>query len=1118
MLLAGGMFIGAYAMADLTDAEWKAMKEAALAKPRPVIANNDGCDATAFPKSDKNQKITLEQFHNLYLANFKDSKVTTMTYTPYSVGLGLSIPTKVSEQIFVDMPWIKHYNVVNELIELTGKDPMQLALEYARKNNIEFFASIRANDCHDMHFKGFLGNMKKSHPDWLVGSLENRPPRGEWTAFDFAHPEVRKLFVGVVTEIMEKYDLDGVEIDFCRMTLYFKSVAWNKPVSQAELDGMTDAIRQIRANAERIGRARKHPMILLFHLPDNPGVCREMGLDVETWMSEGLFDIYVAGSDRGNYNTAENVAALCNKYGIQFYAGVCDPYRFSGVFARHELAAYHAEQAYRLAAGAKGTWLFNMHYSKQCLHGIARDLDELKFKNKVYFTAHQHENNYGVKPDAYIKHNNVPELSPWKEFYGARKKDYIIQVGDDFNDPELLALDPDEYPQVTLYIDVRGKLDHLKVSFNGNLLKPGKIAGTVVSYPVSTSIIKKGVNILTLDSTAAEGTFGGHRLLFDGRSFPGGRPWWGIYRVSVPNAKSVKDGAVFLNDYLAMIGKISAADMETKNTGKVNAFRTFSGIEGTPFRVVFDLKTAEGNDPETSMIRLADEQNLEIVDFRPNKIVLKYAKKQVKFNTADKFHRYSLTFDNGKLTLIADGKKLFDNVPMPVKVGDPRTVLLGHNYMIPADTNRASMVIGSLNGPGTGSSLWKNFHMYSDMLVADAALHVTFPPRIPAEIKKVGKNIEKWTSEFDFASGKVDRKKFSSTYKQTPAVKGGIMLDNENNKENQYMGMNLIDQEVICSSSRFRTAEWEVEAVRPSAASKEQMVFQMCFRVGTSPDSYINAIFACNANTVETAWGSSTISKGSHKYRMIVDTVDKNGVIFVDGVPLFAGELKEEKGKPVVCWGDLSSGVGGAAVLKNVRFSAYPSVSEDFKAVKKRIGSWDTELDFSNGTLPQAEGFSSNYPVKTAVDGNFLLDNESAGEYNGMFWNSESFTDGQKRYRVASWEVSPVKDAENKNFSVFQFVTKINTADGVVTAYCECNSREVKTPWGNLPAVSGAMRFTMIVDTQAKTAAIFLNDELLSCGLMPVKSDDKPRVMWGDLSGSVGGSASLKKVCFVELD
>ena len=99
------------------------------------------------------------------------------------------------------------------------------------------------------------------------------------------------------------------------------------------------------------------------------------------------------------------------------------------------------------------------------------------------------------------------------------------------------------------------------------------------------------------------------------------------------------------------------------------------------------------------------------------------------------------------------------------------------------------------------------------------------------------------------------------------------------------MGMNLIDQEVICSSSRFRTAEWEVEAVRPSAASKEQMVFQMCFRVGTSPDSYINAIFACNANTVETAWGSSTISKGSHKYRMIVDTVDKNGVIFVDGVP-----------------------------------------------------------------------------------------------------------------------------------------------------------------------------------------------------------------------------------------
>ena len=45
----------ALAAQELTDAEWAALKAAALAKPR-VIVNHDGCDATAWPASSCTSK------------------------------------------------------------------------------------------------------------------------------------------------------------------------------------------------------------------------------------------------------------------------------------------------------------------------------------------------------------------------------------------------------------------------------------------------------------------------------------------------------------------------------------------------------------------------------------------------------------------------------------------------------------------------------------------------------------------------------------------------------------------------------------------------------------------------------------------------------------------------------------------------------------------------------------------------------------------------------------------------------------------------------------------------------------------------------------------------------
>ncbi len=898
---------GAVLSADLTDAEWAAMKASAVARPR-VVANHDGCDATAWPAS--RGELTLENFYGYFLDNFVGNNVTTMSYCPYSVGLVLSVPSKVTERIEVSLN-SNYINICRKVEEMTGKDVMRLAEDFARAHGLEFFGCIRVNDVHDMHFPTNFSNYKKAHPEYLVGSAEKRPPRGEWTAFDFARPEVRQLFVDVVTELMENYEVDGFELDFCRMTLFFKSVAWNQPVTQEEMDGMTDAIRRIRANAERIGRARRRPIVLLFHMIDSPEVCRLMGLDVERWMQEGLFDIYAGGNDRGNYNTANDLAATCARYGIQYYAAIVDPYGFPGLFCRSTDAAYDGLHAYQMAAGATGTYLFNMHYNKHELDHVANSLEQLKFRDKTYFVSHQHENNYGVQPDGYKQYNKVPELTPWREFYGAVRKDYVIQVGDDFSDPAIAALPPEERPAAILYLDVHGHVGDLKVFVNGQELSPGLPNGTIVPYEVPLSLLKVGPNTLTLDATEAEGTMGGHERLYDGdvSLLNLGRPWWAIYR-SGAGTKLVEDGAYRMNDNL------------TTPNGLVNMLRTFSGLGGTPFRMDFDLKTFPGNAPETAALRFADGRSLEVIDFQPDAVVLKYAKARAPFNTADGFHRYSLEFRRGKLTVRADGQPLLTRVPLPMAAGDPSVLLLGHNYLIPADSNFESMVMGSLNGPGTGSSCWRKCDIYSDMMVKDAALHITFPPRLADTMRAALSRAPQWAVALDFSNGRLPSDPvLKSTYAAealSPAA-GGVLLDNEVGS-NAYMGMYLERPDMIQCGKRFLMAEAQFTPKRAAKADASHPVFQMVVRPGATANTLLNGGVEATCDSVTCPWGTFPIGSLPVTLRIVVDMQEKQGALLLNGRLVGAGPLEERQEPPTLCWGDLSGSAGGAAVLNSIRF------------------------------------------------------------------------------------------------------------------------------------------------------------------------------------------------------
>ncbi len=178
-------------------------------------------------------------------------------------------------------PW--HYThywawlaTMRHLIE-RGDDPPRVLTESCHRRGMMFLASFRLNDKHDVHeHEGQYGSFRRDHPEWRFA--EN--------SMDYAVPQVRQHILSVVEELTERYDIDGIDFDFMRHPLYFRDgqVEANTPV-------MTDFVREVRTILDNAGERRKRPMLFSVRVPMTINECENIGLDVRTWIKQGLVDM-----------------------------------------------------------------------------------------------------------------------------------------------------------------------------------------------------------------------------------------------------------------------------------------------------------------------------------------------------------------------------------------------------------------------------------------------------------------------------------------------------------------------------------------------------------------------------------------------------------------------------------------------------------------------------------------------------------------------------------------------------------------------------------------------------------------------------------------------------------
>jgi hypothetical protein len=474
--------------------QYRQTRQAKLDRDHAVIHNNDGNDAYQYPQD---RHFSLADFLDLRSAGLKGSDVTVISYCTISSSFGqFTHNTKTGECL--DRPHQRpgRRNIVPELVKL-GTDPLRATSTFARENGFDFYWSLRINDTHDYIHRPEQpyerwSKLKAAHPEYLCGTCGEKLAHGRWSAVDFSHAEIRDLCVQYCTEVYRNYDVDGIELDFFRHLYLFPNVARGLVATREQLDLMTGMVKQIRDMTETIGMAKGKPIVVLVRIPDSVDYCRAVGIDIETWMKQGLIDIIV-GSDYFRLNPWRYLAAVGHSCGVQVYAGLSES-RVNDehpLLKRQQNAVYCARSAAAWQAGVDGIYSFNEYATRNRYLSEIGHVEKLKKKNTLYFATY-----VNGKPDSYLKNGagyaTLPMLTPSNPIpLNDLEVDLELEIGRE----EIAA-------QVALILYAQSdQSTMITAQLNGRQLKVVKRTGDGLAvYAVPHKAVKPGQNILTLGS------------------------------------------------------------------------------------------------------------------------------------------------------------------------------------------------------------------------------------------------------------------------------------------------------------------------------------------------------------------------------------------------------------------------------------------------------------------------------------------------------------------------------------------------------------------------------------------------------------------------------------------
>ena len=246
-----------------------------------------------------------------------------------------------------------------------GKDALEIMIDLGKKKGLEIFYSNRMNDTHDS-FEPVTRPIKLDHPEYMLSTKVEGQKLGWgkypdvrtlWAALNFEYPQIRQMTVDALREVCQSYDIDGIELDFLRHPLYFPPTMQHRAVKPEHIDMMNDMVRKIRAMTEEEGLKRGRSILVAARSECDLGLSRSIGLDVATWVQEGLIDILVSGSWVDFTLPSKQIIDLAHSHEVPVYPMVaCN----AQAKQFRDKSVWHGTALQRFVEGADGIYTFNI--------------------------------------------------------------------------------------------------------------------------------------------------------------------------------------------------------------------------------------------------------------------------------------------------------------------------------------------------------------------------------------------------------------------------------------------------------------------------------------------------------------------------------------------------------------------------------------------------------------------------------------------------------------------------------------------------------------------------------------------------------------------------------------
>ena len=462
---------------------------------RRVIYNNDSGDVYAEGAN------TPEGFLAVRMKPVLDTQVDSVFYCTGATTM-FSHQAKVGEVYGKHLPegitgFPAHVKGnIRALAEL-GTDALELAIKFCKENDLEVFFTHRINDIHDSFLDWELTTWKREHPEYLMGQKEDMQkydvsdPRKRWSALDFELQEVRDYLIAIIDDVLSRYDVDGIEIDYFRSPCFFRSTMVFEPATPEQVAILTGFQRRVREKAYEHGNRRGRPILVAARVPMTKKASLHVGIDIERWLKDDLLDVLTTGGGYVPFTMpTRELVELGHAYKVPVYPTISA----SGMRSHSAIEGWRGAAANAWHAGADGMYLFNTFPRKPGHPHFTElgDPEALARMKKVFII-----DNRPVVSGGLVQGIAQSQILPVELDSVGKVREVTLPVGEDVAaaaKDKRLAL-----AQLRIGLEGKGPQDKVDVRLNGNAIEASEEDATSgwATYATDPSQYRHGDNTLS---------------------------------------------------------------------------------------------------------------------------------------------------------------------------------------------------------------------------------------------------------------------------------------------------------------------------------------------------------------------------------------------------------------------------------------------------------------------------------------------------------------------------------------------------------------------------------------------------------------------------------------------